>query len=317
MDITELYEAGKNLIGQKPYRLLMDSVETEFDLTHDRQVLDRYTFRLQCIDAVEAKTDCHVLGIDLKTPVIMSAVTSPIPAIHEDGFMEIAYGLKEAGSLMWLGSQTPTNLREILETGVPVVANVRPFEDRKKMFQTIEEIQEAGVKWVGLQIDTGFGTKVRDQMVVKDCAPLSLKELKGIRDRVTVPLIFKGVLSRIDAIKSVEAGADGIVVSHGAHILDYLPHPLQVMNEIVSAVKGKVVIMVDSNFRRGSDVLKGLALGASLVGVCRPVLYGLAAGNKDGVSGIINGITCELKRIMSMVGTPQVDSIRPEILIQD
>ena len=71
-------------------------------------------------------------------------------------------------------------------------------------------------------------------MVVEDCAPLSLKELKEIRDRVTVPLIFKGVLSRIDALKSVDAGADGIVVSHGAHILDYLPHPLQVMNEIVS-----------------------------------------------------------------------------------
>lgn len=158
----------------------MDSVETEFDLTHDRQVLDRYTFRLQCIDAVAARTDCHVLEINHATPVIMSAVTSPIPAIHEDGFMEVAYGLKDAGSLMWLGSQTPKNLREIVETGVPVVANVRPFVDRKKMFQTIEEIQDAGVRWVGLQIDTGFGTKVRDRMVVEDCAPLSLKELKEI-----------------------------------------------------------------------------------------------------------------------------------------
>ena len=135
MELTELYQTGKNLISQKPYGLLMESVETEFDLTHDGKVLDRYTFRLQCIDAVEAKTDCRVLGINTKTPVIMSAVTSPIPAIHEDGFMEVAYGLKEAGSLMWLGSQTPKNLREIVETGVPVcAANVRPFEDRERMF---------------------------------------------------------------------------------------------------------------------------------------------------------------------------------------
>ena len=317
MELMELYQKGADLIGQRPYGLLMDGVETQFDLAHDRRVLDRYTFSLQCIDAVEARTDCHVLGIDLATPVIMSAVTSPIPAIHENGFMEVAYGLKEAGSLMWLGSQTPKNLREIVDTGVPVAANVRPFKDRGKMFQTIEEIQEAGVRWVGLQIDTGFGTKVKDRMVVEDCAPLSLKELREIRDKVTVPLIFKEVLSRIDAIKSIEAGADGIVVSHGAHILDYLPHPLQVMNEIVSDVKGKVVIIVDSNFRRGSDALKGLAFGASLVGVCRPVLYGLAAAGKDGVAGVINGITHELKRIMSMVGTPQVYSINPEILIQD
>ena len=158
MELTELYQKGKNLLSQKPYGLLMDSVETEFDLTHDRQVLDRYTFRLQCIDAVEARTDCHVPGINHATAVIMSAVTSPIPAIHEDGFMEVAYGLKEAGSQMWLGSQTPKNLKEIVATGVPVAANVRPFKDRGKMFQTIGEIQEAGVRWVGLQIDTGFKT---------------------------------------------------------------------------------------------------------------------------------------------------------------
>jgi len=317
MEFAELVQKGKELLSQKPYGLLMDGVETEFDLTHDRRILDRYTFRLQCIDAVEARTECHVLGVDLATPVIMSAVTSPIPAIHENGFMEVALGLKEAGSLMWLGSQTPKNLKEIVKTGVPVAANVRPFADRKKMFQSIEEIQEGGATWIGLQIDSCFGTKIRDRMVVEDCGPLSFKELQEIRNRVTLPLIFKGVLSRIDAVKSMDAGADGIVVSHGAHILDYLPHPLQVMDEIVAAVRGKVVIMVDGNFRRGSDVLKGLAFGASLVGLCRPVLYGLAAGGKDGVTGIVNAITSELKRTMSLVGARDLDSISREVLISD
>jgi isopentenyl diphosphate isomerase/L-lactate dehydrogenase-like FMN-dependent dehydrogenase len=317
VELSELLQKGKELLSQKPYGLLMDGVETEFDLIHDRRILDRYTFRLQCIDAVEAATECHVLGIDLATPVMMSAVTSPIPAIHENGFIEVASGLKEAGSLMWLGSQTPRNLKEIVETGVPVAANVRPFADRKKLFQSIEEIQEGGAAWVGLQIDTGFGTKIRDRMVVEDCAPLSFKELQEIRNRVSLPLIFKGVLSRMDAVKSVDAGADAIVVSHGAHILDYLPHPLQVMEDIVAAVGGKVVIMVDGSFRRGSDVLKGLAFGASLVGLCRPVLYGLAAGGKEGVAGIVNGITSELKRIMSLVGARDLDSISREILISD
>jgi isopentenyl diphosphate isomerase/L-lactate dehydrogenase-like FMN-dependent dehydrogenase len=317
MELTELYQKGEELFRQKPYGLLMESVETQFDRIHDRKVLDGITFRLQCIDAVEARTDCHVLGIDLATPVIMSAVTSPIPAIHENGFMEVAWGLKEAGSLMWLGSQTPKTLKEIVATGVPVVANIRPFREREKMFRTIEEIQDAGVKWVGIQIDTGFGTKVRDRMAVEDCAPLTFSELNEIRKSVNVPLVLKGILSRMDAIKAVDAGADGIVISHGAHILDYLPHPLQVMDEIVAAVKGKVVIMVDSHFRRGSDILKGLAFGASLVGVCRPVLYGLAVGNKDGVAGVINGLTCELKRTMSLVGAPSVDSIGPEILVHE
>lgn len=315
MELTDLYQKGKELLSQKSYGLLLNGVETEFDLTHDRLVLDGYTFRTKYIGAVEARTSCHVLGVELGTPVIMSAVTAPISAIHEDGFMQVALGLKEAGSLMWLGSDTPRNLMEIVETGVPLAANVRPFKDRKKMFQTVDDIQQAGVRWVGIQVDTGLGTKLRDRMVVQDCAPLSFKELKEIRKKVSVPLIFKGVLSETDATKSVDAGADAIVVSHGAHILDYLPHPLQVMDEIVSAVKGKLVIMVDSSFRRGSDVLKGLAFGASLVGLCRPILYGLAAAGREGVAGVVDEITRELKRIMGLVGARELSQVTREVLI--
>jgi isopentenyl diphosphate isomerase/L-lactate dehydrogenase-like FMN-dependent dehydrogenase len=317
MDLAELYQKGREILSQKPYGELLAGVETEFDMIHDRRVLDHYTFRMRCIDAAEARTSCHVLGVDLATPVVMSAVTSPISAIHENGFIEVALGLKKAGSLMWLGSQIPKNLKEIIETRVPVAANVRPFKDRKKIYQSIETLQEAGVKWIGVQIDTGFGTKIRDRMNVKDCVPLSFRELEEIRRRVNVPLILKGVLNHVDAVKSLDAGADAIVVSHGAHILDYLPHPLQVMDEIVSIVGNKMVIIVDCNFRRGSDVLKGLAFGARLVGLCRPILYGLAAAGRAGVARIVNGITDELKRIMGMVGAFQPDAISREVLISD
>ena len=296
---------------------MLDGVETEFEIPHDRAILDRYTFRLKCIDSAEAKTDCRVMEVTLSTPVIMSPVTAPIPAIRENGLLEVAMGLKDAGSLMWVGSQTPKELKEIVQTGVPVAANVRPFKDRKKFFQAIDEIQATGVKWLGVQIDTGLGTKIIDRMAVEDCSPLSFKELQEIRNRTSIPLIFKGVLGATDAVKSVDAGADGIFVSHGAHILDYLPHPLQMMDEILSAVKGRAVIMVDSNFRRGSDVIKGLAFGASLVGVCRPILYGLAVDGREGVAGIVRGITAELSRIMGLVGSPEPGAVTKEILIKD
>jgi len=318
VELTDLYQKGESLLRQKDIGLLLDGVETGFILDHDRRVLDRYTFNQQCIDAVEARTGCHVLGVELATPVIMSAMTAPIPAIADKGLMEVASGLKEAGSLMWTGTPIPQNLKEITETGVPVAANVKPFEDRKKMLHSIEQIQEAGVRWVGIEIDAGQGTKIRDQIMAKGCAPLSVKELETIRKKVSVPLIFKGVLSRMDAMKSVDAGADGIVVSnHGAHTLDYLPHPLQVMDEILAVVRGKTVVIVDSGFRRGSDVLKGLAFGASLIGLGRPILYGLAAAGRQGVRDVIDGITQELKRTMSMVGAPEPDRISHDILIED
>ena len=257
MELTEIYQEGEKLIRQKDFGVILNGVETGYILKHDRLVLDRYTFKQGCIDARAAETDCQVLGVKLSTPVIMSAMTMPIPAIVENGLMAVAQGIKEAGSLMWTGRPIPQNLGELVKAGVPVAANVKPLQDRKKMFRDLDEIQEAGVQWVGIEIDAGQGTKIGDLMIAADCSPLSLKELKEIRKRISLPLIFKGVLSRIDAEKSVDAGADGIVVSnHGAHTLDYLPHPLQVMDEVVSAVKGKVVIIVDGGFRRGSDVLR-------------------------------------------------------------
>jgi isopentenyl diphosphate isomerase/L-lactate dehydrogenase-like FMN-dependent dehydrogenase len=318
MELTDLYKKGEELLRQRNIGFLLDGVETGYILNHDRIILDRYTFKQQCIDAVEASTTCRILGVELATPIIMSAMTMPIPSIVDNGLIEVALGLKEAGSLMWMGTPIPPNLKEITKTEVPFAANVKPFKDRKKMFQGIDEIQEAGVRWVGVEVDAGQGTKVRDKMMVFDCAPLSVKELKEIRRKVSIPMICKGVLSRMDAMKSMDVGADGIVVSnHGAHTLDYLPHPLQVMDDIVSAVQGKMVIIIDGGFRRGSDALKGLAFGASLVGLGRPILYGLAALGKEGVREVINGMTYELKRIMTMVGASEPKQIQRDVLIID
>jgi isopentenyl diphosphate isomerase/L-lactate dehydrogenase-like FMN-dependent dehydrogenase len=131
-------------------------------------------------------------------------------------------------------------------------------------------------------------------------------------------LICKGVLSRRDAEKCVEAGADGMVVSnHGAHTLDYLPHALQVLEEIVDAVGGKAILIADGGFRRGSDVIKGLALGASLVGLGRPILYGLAAEGREGVRDLINQITEEMKRIMSLIGGEAPGKLTKDMLVED
>ncbi|MEE9419910.1 MAG: alpha-hydroxy acid oxidase [Desulfatiglandaceae bacterium] len=316
MNLGEIYEKGKKILRERDIGFLLDGVETEFVMRNNREIMDRFTFRQQCIDGVDPSTRCEVLGVELSTPVIMSAMTMPIPAIVDEGLMEVAQGLKAAGSLMWTGTPIPQDLKEIAGTGVPLAANVKPFEDRKKVFQALDNVQGAGVRWVGIEIDAGQGTKIKDRQMASDCAPLSLSELKQIRKAVSLPLIFKGVLSKVDAVKSIDAGADGILVSnHGAHTLDYLPHPFQVMDEIIEVAKGKTIVMVDGGFRRGSDVLKGLAFGASLVGLGRPILYGLAAGGGDGVRELIEQITGELRRIMSMVGATQPGSVDRTVLI--
>jgi len=317
MELTEIYEKGEAALRAMDIGFLLDGVETEFVMVNNRRILDGFTLSQRCIDGVEATTACHVLGVDLSTPLIMSAMTMPIPAIADDGLMKVAEGLKAAGSLMWVGTPIPQNLKELAATGVPLVANVKPFQDRKKMFEALDDIQASGVQWIGVEIDAGQGTKIKDRQMARDCFPLSLEELKEIRKAVSLPLIFKGVLSRVDAKKSVEAGADGIVVSnHGAHTLDYLPHPFQVMDEIMEEVADNTVVVVDGGFRRGSDVLKGLAFGASLVGLGRPILFGLAADENNGVEELIGQITDELKRMMCMVGAADPGGVDRDILIE-
>ncbi len=318
MGITDIYRNGEKILREKEFGWVLNAVETGFILKHDRQILDRYTFSPRYIDGVEPKTACRILDVELTTPVIMSAMTMPIPAIADNGLLEVAQALKDAGSLMWTGTPIPKNLKDLVATGVPIAANAKPYRDRDKLFRDLDEIQTAGVTWVGIETDAGQGTKIHDKQVASDCAPLSLRELEDVRKKVSSPLICKGILSRQDAEKCLEAGADGLVVSnHGAHTLDYLPHALQVMDQIVETVGGKTPLIVDGGFRRGSDVLKGLAFGASLVGLGRPILYALAAGGRDGVRSLITEITAEMKRIMSLIGAKDPAALARDMLIED
>jgi 4-hydroxymandelate oxidase len=194
---------------------------------------------------------------------------------------------------------------------------VKPFTDRDKFHAKVDSVIEEGVTWVGIEVDVGRGTKIGDREMGFDCAPLSREEIEAIKKRSIVPVVCKGVLSREDAEKCVDAGVDIIFISnHGGHTLDYLPHPFQVMDEIVEVTRGKAEVIVDCGIRRGSDVLKGLAFGASLVGLGRPILYALATGGETGVTDLIKGLTRELTRLMSMVGVTEPVNVPKGILIE-
>ena len=95
MGLTDIYQKGERLIREKEFGWLLDAVETGFIVKHDRRILDRYTFRPKYIDAVTPKTACRILGVELATPVIMSAMTMPIPAITDNGLTDVAHALKD------------------------------------------------------------------------------------------------------------------------------------------------------------------------------------------------------------------------------
>jgi 4-hydroxymandelate oxidase len=135
--------------------------------------------------------------------------------------------------------------------------------------------------------------------------------------RVTkLPFILKGVLSVEDAEKALAIGAGGIVVSnHAGVVIDYAAHPLEVLPEIKKLIGNRMPIFVDSGFRRGSDVMKALALGADAVLVGWALVMGLAANGSQGVTEMVDILTAELQRIMSVTGCRRVSDIDSGILV--
>ncbi|HJQ62126.1 MAG TPA: alpha-hydroxy acid oxidase, partial [Burkholderiales bacterium] len=128
-------------------------------------------------------------------------------------------------------------------------------------------------------------------------------------------LLVKGVLTVEDALLAVRHGADGLFVSnHGARQLDGAPAPLDVLPEIAAAVGGRIRIMLDSGVRRGSDIVKALALGADMVFVGRAALYGASAGGEAGVTRALDILKSEVDRVMALIGCPSVEDLHARYL---
>lgn len=131
-----------------------------------------------------------------------------------------------------------------------------------------------------------------------------------IRDATSMKLLIKGILTHEDASLCVEHGVDGLIVSnHGGRTEDSGLSTIEALPEIVEAVDGRIPILIDSGFRRGTDVFKALALGASAVCVGRPYLWGLAAFGQEGVEVVLAILRREFEMIMKHMGTPTLDSI--------
>jgi len=123
-------------------------------------------------------------------------------------------------------------------------------------------------------------------------------------------VLVKGVLTAEDALLSVEHGAAGVVVSnHGGRQLDGLPGTIEVLEEIVDAVAGKAVVLVDGGFRRSIDILTALALGASAVGLGRPFVWAMACGGEKTVRDVATDLVMDLQRSMALLGVASISSL--------
>jgi 4-hydroxymandelate oxidase len=140
-------------------------------------------------------------------------------------------------------------------------------------------------------------------------------DLAWLKSETKLPIIIKGIVTAEDATRVVELDLDGIIVSnHGGRTLDTLPATIDVLPEIIAAVSGRVPVLLDGGIRRGTDVLKALALGASAVLVGRPVVYGLAVNGALGVSHVLRLLRDEFEIAMVLTGCRTLDDIGPQLV---
>jgi len=139
--------------------------------------------------------------------------------------------------------------------------------------------------------------------------------LKRLRDTTKMKIVLKGILAYEDAALAAERGMDGIIVSnHGARSEDSGRSTIDALPEIVEAVRGRIPVLVDSGFRRGTDICKALAMGAQGVCIGRPYIWGLGAFGQPGVERVLELLRIELAAIMQQVGAPSIKGLTPALV---
>lgn len=296
--------------------------ETQSQNRLNREYMDSLTFEMRLLgDGEWANTRTVLFGVELPAPIMPAALTASRVitklAMWEDPWLELfASGVAQAGSMMWVGMSTPYELQRIMDQGAPVVKIVKPYQDNAEILHRIRDAEARGVVAVGIDIDAMYLEKAFDEKPGPPfLGPKSIAELKTFRDATSLPFILKGVLSVHDAlIARDEIGADCIVVSnHGGEAIDYAVPILKVLPEIKAAVP-EMTILVDSGFRRGTDILKALALGADGVCLGQLLLLAFVANGAQGVADMLGILTEELRRNMSLTGCKTIEAIEPSIL---
>jgi len=153
---------------------------------------------------------------------------------------------------------------------------------------------------------------------VKEISPsaISWEFLERVREIVKVKLVVKGIVTGEDAAKCLEHGVDGIIVSnHGGRDEDTLRSTIECLPDVVAAVKGRAPVLLDGGVRRGTDVFKALALGATAVGIGRPQAWGLAAFGQPGVEAVLDVYARELRTIMRQAGVTSLAGITRERVV--
>ena len=283
------------------------------------------------VDVSAVDTRIKLLGQDLPFPLLL-APTGAQGLVRPNGDLEAAAGAAAVQATYVISSSASLRVEEIARHGAgPVWFQLYVQRDRAFTKDLVQRAEDAGCQVLCVTVDSpSHGTRDREhksrnqlptRVLPNFSGPdyldpgLTWKDIDWLRSFARRPIVLKGIMDAADAQESIAAGVAGIIVSnHGGRNLDTVPSTADALTPIADRIAGKIPIIVDGGIRRGTDIIKALALGASAVQIGRPYLYGLSVAGAEGVSQIVRLLRKELELAMMLCGRPTVASIDRTVL---
>ena len=350
LDVFDFEPVAKKNLPPAHFGYLATGIDDEVTLRANREGFLKFQLRpRRLVDVSVINMATELLGAKYDNPIVI-APTGSNRTFHPDGEVAVFKAAKAGNHLQILSSGATASIEDaIAARGAPVWFQVYPrkWEVTEALARRAER---AGSPVLVVTVDggaTNWETFIRlrctdtrqcdschrsdpqafaarrpnyDGIDVNDPTSLNIANLTWgsimrLRDIVKMKIVLKGILTREDAKLAADNGIDGIIVSnHGGRVVDSGRATIEVLPEIIEAVGGRMPVLVDSGFRRGTDIIKALAMGAQAVCIGRPYLWGLGAFGQPGVERVLEILRNETRSAMQQVGVPSIKQLRPAMV---
>ena len=347
VNLAEYEEAARAKLRREAYDYYAGGANDEVTLRANREAYGRLALYHRVLrDVAVRDTSVELLGERISLPVMVAPTAFQRMACDE-GECATARAAGRAGTIMVMSTLATTMVEEVTAAATgPTWFQLYIYKDRGATLDLVRRAEAAGCRALVLTVDTAvWGRReadVRNNFTLPDGltvanlaahakqnfphglagsglaayaaamldASLTWKDLEWLRGQTKLPVVLKGVVHPDDARAAVEHGAAGVIVSnHGGRQLDSSPATIDALPGVVEAVAGQVPVLLDGGVRRGTDVVKALALGARAVLVGRPILWGLAVAGEDGAYRVLELLKAEFDLAMALCGVRTVGEI--------
>jgi 4-hydroxymandelate oxidase len=327
LSLGDFEPAAQSKISRGAWERIAGGAADEITLRWNREAYDHIRLKPRVlVDVSKIDTRVTLFGQEMPFPILLSP-TGGQGFIAPQGDLAAAQGAAAAKATYVISSSASMKVEDVARgTSGPVWFQLYVQKDRGFTREMVQRAEDAGCRALCVTVDSPtFGLRNREERAKGELPERELPNLRG-RDYLDPtltwkdidwllgfarrPVLLKGILNPDDAATAVKAGVAGIIVSnHGARNLDTVPATIDALPLVAERVAGRVPVIVDGGVRRGTDVIKALARGATAVGIGRPYLWGLGVAGSAGVTRVVEILRKELELAMALMGRPTLQSI--------